>query len=694
MWRLRSLVTRLTAVTAPDLPAGPRRATYLGDDALSRLLDGHPDAPDVAEARRRLTGIAAAAVDRDDPAWVDLLTPGASAELIGQLDALRRELAPPDQFAKDHADRLAAVRAGMVARGLAAFLVPRADEFQGEYVPPAGRRLEWLTGFTGSAGLAIVLRETAALFVDGRYTLQARDEVDPALFAAEGIADPTPFEWLAARVRAGDQIGVDPWLHVPDQLDRLTTTLAKVGARLVEVDSSPLDEAWIDRPVPPLGPIRPQPVPLSGADDEAKRRDIGAEIARAGADVAVIAAPDSIAWLLNLRGSDVGHTPLPLSRAIVDAEGAVELFVEPEKLTPEARQHLGNRVGVAPPAAFDAALARLGRTERRVLVDPSQAARAIFARLEAAGAKLVRGPDPCALPKARKNPTELAGTRAAHLRDGVAVTRFLAWLAMEAPRGPGEIEASNRLEAFRREGALFRDLSFPTISGAGPNGAIVHYRATPRTERRLASGELYLVDSGAQYQDGTTDVTRTVAIGVPDDEQRDRFTRVLKGHIAIATARFPVGTTGSQLDTLARTALWQVGLDYDHGTGHGVGSYLSVHEGPQRIAKSPVAVKLEPGMIVSNEPGYYKTGAWGIRIENLVVVQPIEIAGAERPMLGFETLTLAPIDRALIVPSLLASDEIAWLDAYHARVAAALTPLLDRPTAAWLAEATLPIAAS
>ncbi|HEU0156574.1 MAG TPA: aminopeptidase family protein P, partial [Stellaceae bacterium] len=441
-------------------------------------------------------------------------------------------------------------------------------------------------------------------------------------------------------------------------------------------------------------PVVPHDERFAGESAQSKRIRIGRALAEAGAVAAVLTMPESIAWLLNIRGGDVPHTPLPLSFAILRADGAVTLFIDRRKLAPGLDRHLGNAVTVMPPEALGPSLDALAAEGGRVQADPATAAAWIFNRLEAAQAKVLQAADPCLLPKACKNEVEVDGTRAAHRRDGAALTRFLAWLAREAPKeGLSEIVASDRLEAFRREGEYFRDLSFPTISGAGSNGAIVHYRAMPETEKRLECGTLYLLDSGAQYLDGTTDVTRTVAIGEPSDEMRDRFTRVLKGHIALALARFPKGTTGTQLDAFARYGLWQKGLDYDHGTGHGVGSYLGVHEGPQRISKAASTQPLLPGMIVSNEPGYYKTGAYGIRIENLVLVEPTD-GEAEREMLGFETLTLAPIDRSLVVPDLLDRDEIAWLDAYHRRVRETLTPLVDPSTAAWLAEATQPIGAS
>src|SRR6185437_832662 len=525
-------------------------------------------------------------------------------------------------------------------RSLAGFIVPRADEHQGEYVPANAQRLAWLTGFTGSAGLAIVLADRAAIFVDGRYTLQVRGEVPAALFEYRHLTEQPAAEWIAATLGAGQALGYDPWLHTVGEVERYEAAAAKAGGSLVAVADNPVDAIWHDRPPSPLAPVVAHELRFAGKPAAEKRHEIAAAMIASGVDAAVLTAPDSIAWLLNIRGGDVPRTPLPLSFAILGSDASVELFVARCKLAAGLENHLGNEVAVQPPGQFGPALDRLGAAGKRVQVDPGSAAAWIFARLGAAGAPIRRAADPCQLPKARKNAVELAGTRTAHRRDGAALTRFLAWLAREAPSGRlGEIAAADRLAAIRGEGENFRDLSFDTISGAGANGAIVHYRASPQSEKRLAPGELYLLDSGAQYLDGTTDVTRTIAIGTPSEEARDRFTRVLKGHIALATCRFPAGTTGSQIDVLARHALWQAGLDFDHGTGHGVGSYLNVHEGPQRISKAPNAQALLPGMIVSNEPGYYKTGAYGIRIENLVIVTPCaEIAGAEREMLCFETL--------------------------------------------------------
>lgn len=584
--------------------------------------------------------------------------------------------------------RLEALRAELQVRRLDGFIVPRADEFQGEYVPPAAQRLAWLTGFTGSAGMAIVLGSKAVIFVDGRYQIQVRAQVDPDLFAIEHLVENPPHRWLAENLPAGLVVGYDPWLHTADAVEQYRAAVEKAGGRLAPVESNPLDGAWTDRPAPPLGPVVPHPVSLAGRSSADKRREIADVLRKDHVDAAVMASPDCTAWLLNVRGSDVPCTPLPLSFAIIDSQGAVQWFVDERKMSAETRAHVGDEVVVAGPQAFLPALDALAG--KRVLFDSAGAAEAIRARLEQAGAKLVKGADPCMLPKACKNDVELEGARSAHRTDAVAMCRFLAWLSREAPSGSlGEIAASDRLEAFRRECPDLRDLSFDTISGAGSNGAIVHYKANPETERQITPGELYLIDSGGQYPEGTTDITRTVAVGTPPPEAREHFTRVLQGHIALTTTRFPQGTTGAHLDAIARRPLWQAGLDYDHGTGHGVGSYLSVHEGPHRISKMPNATALRPGMIVSNEPGYYREGAYGIRIENLVVVVPVRVG--ERDMLGFEPLTLVPLDRNLVARDLLTADEVAWIDAYHRDVRETVASLLDEETRAWLVAATEPL---
>ncbi|MDZ4380005.1 MAG: aminopeptidase P family protein [Parvibaculum sp.] len=585
--------------------------------------------------------------------------------------------------------RAAMLREELGRRGLDGFLIPRADEHQGEYVPPHAERLRWLTGFNGSAGMAVVLKDKAAIFVDGRYTLQVRTQVDLDTFEAKHLMDEPPARWIEENLPKGAKLAYDPWLHTIDAVARLRKAAEKAGGTLVPVGTNPLDAVWEDQPEPPAAKVHPHAIEYAGEPAADKIRRLASDLMSGDADTAVLTMPDSIAWAFNIRGSDVPHTPLPLSFALLHEDGHADLFIDERKLDDAARAHLGNIVTVHPRDALGGALDALGAAKKTVLVDPATCASWIEARLAAAGAEVKRGQDPCELPKAIKNEAEVAGTRAAHLRDGRALTRFLRWVATEAPGGGvTEIDAAKRLEAFRAETGELKDVSFDTISGAGANGAIVHYRVTTATNMPLRRGELFLVDSGAQYVDGTTDVTRTIAIGTPGAEERDRFTRVLKGHIGIATARFPEGTSGAQLDAFARMALWKAGFDYDHGTGHGVGSYLSVHEGPQRISKMGHQ-PLKPGMIVSNEPGYYKAGAYGIRIENLcVVTPPAPVEGGERMMMGFETLTLAPIDLALVEKSLLTEEEAEWLNAYHARVRAALSPGLDAETRAWLEEAT------
>ena len=588
--------------------------------------------------------------------------------------------------------RLAALRRELAARGLDGFVVPHADEYLGEYLPLRSQRLTWLTGFDGSAGLAVVLAEAATVLVDGRYTLQVRAQVDAALFEIRHVTEQPVEDWIAERLPNGAKLGYDPWHCTERRAESWAKACARAGGELVAVETNPVDAVWEDQPPPPLSIAVPHGLDFAGEAHGDKRARIAAGLARDGA--AVLAAPDSIAWLLNVRGGDVPNTPFVLSFAVLAGDGTVDWFVDGRKLGPEVRAHLGNGVRVREPAEFGTEVDALG--EKSVLADPANTPEWVFRRLAAAGARIVREKDPCQLPKACKNDVELAGMRAAHVRDGAALSRFLAWLAAEAPKGGvDELGAAQRLAGFRAEGEHFRGLSFDTISGAGAHGAIVHYRATPESNARLEPGTLYLVDSGGQYLDGTTDVTRTVAIGTPDAEMRARFTLVLKGHIALARARFPEGTSGAQLDTLARAPLWAAGLDFDHGTGHGVGSYLGVHEGPQGISARAGPVWLRPGMIVSNGPGYYKAGAYGIRIENLVTVVELGTpGGGEKPVLGFETLTLAPIDRTLVDASMLDDGERAWLDAYHTRVRTAVAPLVDATARAWLEEATAPIAAA
>lgn len=664
------------------------------DDVL-HLLRQRGRAADPAALDALMRGVAAAPEGLAGPEWVELFDPQADAELTKALTTWRAELARADDgLAAQPAppERLAALREELARRGLDGFVVPRADEHQGEYVPRRSQRLAWLTGFGGSAGLAIVLADKAAIFIDGRYTLAVRAQVDTEAFTPHQIPEDPPEAWIAANLPKGAKLGFDPWLQTIDGHERFARAAARAGASFVAVEHNPIDAVWHDRPAPPLAPVLPHPVEFAGETSEQRRRRIADIVAAKGADVALLTAPDSIAWLLNVRGGDVPRTPFALGFALLHTDGHVDLYMDRRKVPARTVAWLGNAVTLAPPDELGPALDMLGKVGKRVLVETSTAPFWAATRLQAAGVTVVRDADPVALPKACKNAVELEGIRTAHRRDGAAVTRFLGWLARESKSGAlREIEVSNRLQALRQETGQLRDLSFDTISGAGPNGAIVHYHATRATERTLAPGSLYLVDSGGQYRDGTTDITRTVAIGTPTPEMKDRFTRVLKGHIALATARFPYGTTGSQLDALARTALWQVGLDYDHGTGHGVGAYLSVHEGPHRISKVASTVALQPGMIVSNEPGFYKTGAYGIRIENLVAVKDAVIEGADRRYLEFETLTLAPIDRNAIDLSLLSESERAWLNAYHARVRETVGPQVDAGTRAWLEEATRPL---
>jgi Xaa-Pro aminopeptidase len=587
-------------------------------------------------------------------------------------------------------ERLTALRSELARREVDGFLIPLADEFQSEFPPESARRLEWLTGFSGSAGIAVVLGDKAAIFVDGRYMLQVREQIDTDLFDPLNSGVVKLSDWIADNAQSGAHIGYDPWLHTPDGLARMLPGCVTAGATLVPLDPNPLDAVWIDRPAPPLAPLEPHKVVFAGRTSRDKIDEVAAMIAKNGAAAAVLATPDTIAWLLNIRGGDLPTTPVSLCYAILWAKGDVQLFVDDRKLTPESRAHLHDVVSLHALNDLGPVLALMGAEGLVVQAGSGGVPCWITTCLEAAGADIVNRPDPCILPRACKNSVELQGTRNAHIRDGAALCNFLAWLAEAAPAGGvTEITAAERLYEFRAGGEFFKGLSFDTISGAGSNGAIVHYRVTPESNKTLESGTLYLVDSGAQYLDGTTDVTRTVAIGEPTAEMRDCFTRVLQGHIAIATARFPVGTSGGQLDTLARLPLWRAGLDFDHGTGHGVGSYLGVHEGPQRIAKRMADVPLKPGMIVSNEPGYYKAGHWGIRIENLEVVRAAAPdAAAEREMLEFEALTLAPVDLSLVDLSLMTKPECDWLNAYHRRVREAIAPLVDDATSAWLIEAT------
>ncbi|MBA2635468.1 MAG: aminopeptidase P family protein [Sphingomonas sp.] len=594
-----------------------------------------------------------------------------------------------------YADRLKALRDQLKSDRLDGFVVPLTDEHMSEYVGSYAQRLAWLTGFQGSAGSAVVLPEEAAIFVDGRYTLQVQSQVDGKDWSYQSVPETSAADWLQEHAPEGARIGYDPWLHTGDWVKKARAALAGRGAELVAVGANPVDKVWADRPEASDAHLIVHPDRYAGKSSAEKRTEVADWLTTKKADAAVLSALDSIAWAFNVRGADVTHTPVALAYAIVHCDGTADLFVASEKVGAEVRQHLGNGVRLHERTDFEPALAKLGG--KTVAVDPERAVSAIFDALEKAGAKFVAARDPTILPKAIKNPVEIAGQKSAQQRDGAAIARFLRWIDEEAPGGEiDELIASDRLEAFRRESAELRDLSFDTISGSGPNGAIVHYKSSEKTNRKLQTGELYLVDSGGQYVDGTTDITRTVPIGEPSEEMRERFTRVLKGHIAIATALFPKGTRGTQLDSFARRPLWEAGIDYAHGTGHGVGSFLAVHEGPQRIApvgssQSGGDEPLQAGMIISNEPGYYKAGEYGIRIENLVLVVEKQVEGAEKEMLGFETLTFAPIDRRLIVREMLSPLELNWLNGYHAQVLEKIAPTLDGADRDWIERACAPL---
>jgi Xaa-Pro aminopeptidase len=579
---------------------------------------------------------------------------------------------------------LAALRYELARRDLHGFIVPRADEHLGEYVPASAERLAWLTGFTGSAGIAVVLADKAAVFTDGRYVLQLASQTDAARWERLHVTEKPPAVWAKENAPEGARIGFDPWLISEEGLANYT----KAGLAMTPVESNPIDAVWRDRPPAPQAQAVPHPLNLAGRSAEEKRQDIAVVLREAKQDTAVLSDPASIAWLFNIRGGDVPFTPFALGFGLVHADGGTELFMDPAKLPEATRTWLGNAVSVAGRDALPAALARLeGKTVR---VDPAGSPVWFAERLREVGAKVVAGPDPCLLPKARKNAVEQQGSRDAHARDAAAMCRFLHWLSEIGPSGrETELSAANRLLACRAAVDGFRGESFPAISGAGEHGAIIHYRVTEETNRAIRPNEVYLIDSGAQYIDGTTDITRTVWTGPGEapKEVKDHVTRVLKGHIAIATLVFPEGVGGAHIDSFARRALWQVGIDYDHGTGHGVGSYLSVHEGPVSISRVARPVPIGAGMILSNEPGYYLPGHYGIRMENLLLVQPADIPGAKRSFLRFETLTLAPFDRTLLDASLLDAWELDWLNAYHARVLREVGPNMEQNARAWLAAA-------
>jgi len=647
-----------------------------------------------------LEGLAASEISLDLAATRDVLSEifegYAISEILDGIQGLREKQALALGPHPPIPERITALRQELQKLSLDGFLIPLANEHQGEFIEKRSQRLEWLTGFGGSAGLAIVLRDRAAIFTDGRYTLQVLEQVNSDIFKPYHLIETPPHTWICDNLDVGSKIGFDPWLHTPTDLKNLQKLCVQNQIELFPLDENPLDSIWKDQPPRPLGPVLVQPDQYTGKSSAIKRSELANSLIEAGQDAIVITALDSIAWLLNIRGFDVAHTPLTLSYAIVDRAGKVDWFIDPRKLTSRTKTFVSNGVSVHEPTNFISMLSALGAEGKKVRLDLRTASEAVRKILTEHGAKVVDGDDLCLLPKAVKSASEISGSRAAHIRDGAALTSFLSWLSQTTKHSTvTEMSAASMLYEFRKKDPKFRGLSFETISGSGPNGAIVHYRVTPDTDRRLSGGDIYLVDSGAQYLDGTTDVTRTVYLMQTNGFSapltvREHFTRVLKGHIAVAQARFPYGTNGGQIDALARVALWDVGLDYDHGTGHGVGSYLAVHEGPQRISKKGGAVPMEPGMIVSNEPGYYKEGAYGIRIENLVLVTGSSgsAVGQKDGVLSFETLTLAPIDKNLIAPELLNKNEKMWLNQYHTRVRDALSKLVDEDTRDWLIEAT------
>ncbi|WP_081158318.1 aminopeptidase P family protein [Ensifer aridi] len=601
------------------------------------------------------------------------------------------EVTSTPQFGKE---RTAALRSAFAALGINGFLVPRADEFQGEYVPACSERLSWLTGFTGSAGVALITQREAIVFVDGRYVTQLKEQVDGSVFTGGDLIGEPPHVWLEGHAPKGFRLGIDPWLHTAAEVRRLEKALAAIGGSLVFLNHNPLDRLWTDRPAAPLGRVTIQPIEHAGQLAKDKIATIAAGVDKAKAAAVVLTDPSSVAWTFNIRGSDVPHTPHPLARAIIHANGRAEIFLDKRKTGIEEEAYLTQLADIAAPASFDDRLSALASTGAAILIDPDLAPFAIGELIRPRGGSVIEAVDPARLPRARKNPAEIAGSVRAHLQDGAAMVEFLAWLDGTQPGSVTEMGAAKRLEAARasvgeRMQNPLKDISFDTIAGAGSHAAIMHYRVTTDTDRPIEAGTMFLIDSGAQYINGTTDITRTVAIGAVPEEQKRFFTLVLKGMIAISTARFPKGSRGVDLDPLARIALWKAGADYAHGTGHGVGSYLSVHEGPQRIARLATQ-ELLPGMILSNEPGYYRPGAFGVRIENLIVVKEAsEIEGGDQPMLGFDTLTYCPIDRRLVLPALLTDEELHWLNAYHAETRDKLTPLLaDDNTRDWLKAAT------
>ncbi len=594
------------------------------------------------------------------------------------------------------ASRVAKLRKAMEKANIDGFVIPHADEHQGEYLPKRAERLAWLTGFTGSAGSAIVMTNRAAIFTDGRYTLQVKNQVDEAIFKLESLITNPPSKWLEAELGNSSRIGFDPWLHTISDFEKLNKAVKNASGELIALEQNLIDEIWDDQPPAPLEPAHIHPIKFAGVEARDKIANLAKSIAEKGANACILTDPSSICWTFNIRGADVPHTPLALSFAILHETGRPQLFIDKKKLNIETHAYLVQLADLHAPEELENAVAEIARKGEVIMLDPELAAHRFAQIIKQNDGKIVEAKDPARLPRAIKNEAEISGSRTAHLRDGAAIAEFLYWLDQQQPGTQDEISVAKKLEACRsnygkQHQMPLRDISFDTISGSGPNGAIVHYRVNVDSNRTLGDGELYLLDSGGQYEDGTTDITRTIAIGQPSDKMRLNNTLVLKGHIAIAMARFPKGTRGIDLDVLARNALWQRGKDYAHGTGHGVGAFLAVHEGPQGIHRRAMQ-EFHAGMIVSNEPGYYKEGEYGIRIENLVLVRgPAEIADGDTAMLGFETLTLAPIDQRLIDPLKLTDQELHWLNAYHGHVMRQLSPLVNDEVRQWLERACEPM---
>ncbi|MGZ9899216.1 aminopeptidase P family protein [Shewanella gaetbuli] len=585
--------------------------------------------------------------------------------------------------------RLNAIRQQLSQHNIDAFIIPRADEYLGEYVPLRNERLHWATGFTGSAGMAIVLQDSAAIFTDGRYTVQVRQQVDGELFQYLSLTDDPQIEWLCNTLPTGSKVGIDSRLHTYAWYLQAKAELDKAQIELVDVPQNPIDANWQDRPQLPQQPFTLFSHQSAGRNSLEKRQKIGELISKQGADVALIAALDSFCWLLNIRGNDVPRLPVILGNALLYKNGDMTLFTDLTKVPAGFAEHVGTGVTVKDESELGEALTNLQGV--KLLADPHSANAFCQLQAQTGGAKLIAGLDPVALPKAQKNAAELEGMTACHIRDGVAVSKFLAWLDHQVEQGimHDEAQLADQLESYRLQDPKYREPSFDTISATGGNAAMCHYNHNNGTPSTMTMNSIYLVDSGAQYIDGTTDVTRTIAIGEVTDEQKKMVTLVLKGHIALDLARFPKGTSGQQLDALARQYLWQHGFDYDHGTGHGVGHFLSVHEGPQRIGKNVNNVPLLPGMVLSNEPGYYRANEFGIRLENLVVIKPCQaLAGSEREMYQFDALTLIPMDARLIDKSLLTTAEINWFNQYHAKVQQTLAPYMQGDDLAWLNKVT------